>query len=242
MNPEIQSQTLSAAHDAAKHQSWALQDGRKWRCARVDAYVDNADCLQRHAAAQSAGGYCPCLECSIVQRFLPKNGGNMPRTAMLKESVKKIAKKTAAAPPPAKKAAQKSEPTPPPEKKTAADPFAGWESYIPKRQLCSLNPYVILTKNEFIFNMSVCRKFNLDAFLSVDAFFKSGRIGLRFCEDQSATLRLSALYKKSSGSSFRIAATGMITTFGLGDKIGKRFPLTELSPGFLEINLEKEIA
>lgn len=219
--------THSVSPDAdAKARALAVETGAKWKCARVNAWVDVTDCIARYVVAQDARpAHNPCLECSSIAAHVRKIGGIPEPQPQQKEPAKMAA--------PAKKL----------EVVQPSNPFAGWEKFDTKdRFRAGRKAFATLTKGHTLtFSSLAGEQLDLMRFASVDVYANNDKLGLHFREDADGQLCLTRHKAKQGGVNLNISARGITKHFGLEYLAGKHLPLSELAPGFVEIDLAREV-
>lgn len=218
-----------ASPDAdAKARAKAVEVGAKWKCSRVGAWVDVTDCLARYTVARDAqpAFHCPCLECSSIDAHIRKIGGIPESQPQQKEPIKMAA--------PAKKL----------EVVQPSNPFAGWEKFDTKDRLrAGRKAFATLTKGHTLtFSSLAGEQLDLMRFASVDVYANNDKLGLHFREDDDGQLRLTRHKTANKAWNLYISARGICKQYGLDYLTGKHLPLTELAPGFVEIDLAREVA
>jgi hypothetical protein len=242
----------------------AVASGTNWRCSRVKSWVNLDECTlryaeARYAEARGAGScYSPCLECSTIAVHLRAMGQRTPvyiteenpqptiqeETTMTKPAKKGtpdpiIEEVKAAAEP---KLEIVAKPAPEVKEKAAANPFAGWDQYSPGSALRGkLDVFASFTAAG-ILSLSVAaqEQIKLQLYSSVDVLHANGKIGLRLHPDKKGALSIVA--KTKSRSSATVSARGFLRQFKLEGVCGKRFAVREIAPGFVEIDLRREVA
>lgn len=210
----------------AKARALAVKTGAKWKCSRVGALVDVTDCLARYATAQTARpAHSPCLECSSITAHIRKIGGIPEPQPQQKEPAKMAA--------PAKKL----------EVVQQQNPFTKWEKFDTKdRFRAGRSAFATLTKSHVLtFSSLAGEQLDLMRFASVDVYANKGKLGLHFREDADGQLCLTRHKAKQGGVNLNISARGITKHFGLEYLAGKHLPLSELAPGFVEIDLAREV-
>lgn len=221
--------THSISPDAdAKARAKAVEMGAKWKCSRVNAWVDVTDCLARYTVAHAARpAHSPCLECSSIAAHVRKIGGIPEPQPQQKESAKMAA--------PAKKLEVVQ-----PE----VNPFAKWEKFDARGRLrAGLKSFATLNASRTLaFSTLAGEELGLLKFASVDVYANNDKLGIHFREDDEGQLRLTR-NKSSKGTwNIYVSARGVCKQYGLDYLAGKHLPLTELAPGFVEIDLAREVA
>lgn len=211
----------------AKARALAVETGAKWKCSRVGALVDVTDCLARYATAQDARPvHSPCLECSSIAAHVRKIGGIPEPQPQQKEPAKMAA--------PAKKLEVVQ-----PE----VNPFAKWEKFDAKisfrsgrKAFATLNASLTLA-----FSTLAGEQLSLLKFASVDVYANNDQLGLRFRADDDGQLKLTRHKSKNNSWNIYISARGVTKQYGLEYLVGKHLPLSEVSPGFVAIDLSSEV-
>lgn len=209
----------------AKARALAVETGAKWKCSRVNAWVDVTDCIARYVVAQDARpAHSPCLECSSIAAHVRKIGGIPEPQPQQKEPAMPVA-------------AKKLEVVQP------SNPFAGWEKFDTKdRFRAGRSAFVTLTKSHVLtFSTLAGEQLDLMRFASVDVYANNDKLGLHFREDADGQLCLTRHKAKQGGVNLNISARGITKHFGLEYLAGKHLPLSELAPGFVEIDLAREV-
>lgn len=211
----------------AKARALAVKTGAKWKCSRVNAWVDVTDCIARYVVAQDARpAHSPCLECSSIAAHVRKIGGIPEPQPQQKEPAKMAA--------PAKKLEVAQQP----------NPFTKWEKFDTRdRFRAGRSAFVTLTKSHVLtFSTLAGEQLDLMRFASVDVYANNDKLGLHFREDADGQLCLTRHKAKQGGVNLNISARGITKHFGLEYLAGKHLPLSELAPGFVEVDLSREVA
>jgi len=240
------------AHARAK----AIELGAKWKCSRVKKWVDLDVCVQLYAEAKDKGEYAPCLECASLTLHLREMGRSVtvntkgPEQAPVEPKKIIIVQEDAMARPAkkgtpdpiiveAKEEPHRLEIVAKPE--AGANPFAGWVQYAPADALRGKLDVFASFSSAGILSLSVAaqEQIKLQLYSSVDVLHKNGKLGLRLHAGKSGALAIVA--KTKSRSSATVSARGFMRQFKLEHLAGKRFQLREIQPGFVEIDLGKEV-
>lgn len=240
----------------------ALLRNQKFYCARIKAEVSPLNCKGKYTYAKAQGiAASPCLECAKVQMMLRKEPlANCPEpqpTIDPKEiaTMSRPAKK--GTPDPIQQEAKaeakleivvtQQRETKPVVSQNKADlsdknPFADWDAYDKTGVLRGkLAAFVSFTKDGLMtVSVGAQEAFGLMAYKSVDVYHRDEKLGLALRKDTSGVLAVVARAK--SKSSATISARGLIKKFKLDGKLGKRFAVREIAPGFVEIDLKSEVA
>ena len=219
--------THSVSPDAdAKARALAVKMGAKWECSRVNAWVDVTDCLARYATAQDARpDHSPCLECSSIAAHVRKIGGIPEPQPQQKEPAMPVATKKL-------------------EVVQPSNPFAKWEKFDARGRLrAGLKSFATLNASRTLaFSTLAGEELGLLKFASVDVYANNDKLGIHFREDDEGQLRLTR-NKSSKGTwNIYVSARGVCKQYGLDYLVGKRLHLNELSIGFVEVDLSREVA
>lgn len=234
----------------------ALLRNQKFYCSRIKAEVSPLNCKGKYHYAKAQGVTAsPCLECAKVLAMLrkepvatypepqptidPKELATMSRPAK-KGTPDQIQQEAKTEP----KLEIVSKPAPEVKEKagTLTNPFAGWDAYDKTGVLRGkLDMFVSFTKDGLMtVSVGAQEAFGIMGYKSVDVYHRDEKLGLALHKDTSGVLAVVARAK--SKSSATISARGLIKKFKLDGKLGKRFAVREIAPGFVEIDLKSEVA
>ena len=217
--------------DDAAARAMAVEHGMKWKCSRVNAWVNIGDCIARYVQARDAqpSFYCACLECASIDAHLRKNGISPTPTPQPKqqESVEMAT--------PAKKLEVV-------QAAKAANPFATWNKYERKLMYnAGKGACAVITKGHVLFfSAKAVEQHQMTAFASVDVFVGDGKIGMIFRNDDQGELSVTRK-TKTVAQGLNVSFRGVVKHHGLEAFAGKRVELIEHGPGVLEMDFSREV-
>lgn len=228
--------------------------GQTFYCNRIKAEVGARNCKSKYAYAKAQQiSASPCLECAKVLAMIrkdptpvepqptidPKEIAAMVRPAKKGTPDPIIEEAKAAAEP---KLEIVTKPAPEVKGKAAPNPFAGWDQYAPGAALRGKLDVFASFTSAGILSLSVAaqEQIKLQLYSSVDVLHANGKIGLRLHPGKKGALAIVA--KTKSRSSATVSARGFLRQFKLEGVCGKRFAIREIAPGFVEIDLGREVA
>lgn len=197
----------------AKARAMAIETGAKWKCSMVGEWVGKQDCEERYEAASD---FSPCRECATVRTFLTKQAKvtEMPRQASRVE---------------------KQEPQ--------TDPFAGLSVYSPKVSAAiGKEVYAYLGSGYLTFSMAAVVAYKLADHESATIMHdgKNGKVTRLVVYFGGKEMAVSSNGPKTKpGLSRKISSHGIIKHLKLSEYVGKRYEITEIAPGYIEVNFLK---
>lgn len=201
----------------------AVKSGMKWKCSRVNAWVNLGDCIARYVQARDAqpSFHCVCLECASIDAHIRKHGIT---TQTAKQEQSPVATKPKAKP----------------EQPSESNPFAGWERYRKEvRYNTGKAAYAAITNAHVLhFSAQAVVQHGLTRFKSVDVFASAGRLGLVFSKDGGGELKVTRKAKTET-QGLHVSLRGVVKHYGLECAAGKRFQMIPRGEGVIEIELEK---
>lgn len=125
---------------------------------------------------------------------------------------------------------------------TFTNPFSGWDQYSPGAALRGKLDVFASFTSAGILSLSVAaqEQIRLQLYSSVDVLHADGKLGLRLHPGKKGALAIVA--KTKNRSSATVSARGFLRQFKLEGLCGKRFAVREIAPGFIEIDLTREVA
>lgn len=232
----------------------ALVKNQRFYCSRIKAEVSALNCKSKYTYAKAQKiTASPCLECAKVLFMLRKSGPcpepqpiiDPKEIAAMAKPAKKgtpnpIVEEVKAAAEPKLEIVTK--PAPEVKEKAAPNPFAGWDQYAPGAALRGKLDVFASFTSAGILSLSVAaqEQIKLQLYSSVDVLHANGKIGLRLHPGKKGALAIVA--KTKSRSSATVSARGFLRQFKLEGVCGKRFAIREIAPGFVEIDLGREVA
>ena len=215
--------------DDAKARAMAVENGMKWKCSRVGAWVNIGDCMARYVQARDAqpSFHCVCLECASIDAHIRKHGITTPTQTAKQEQP------TVATKPKAKPAEQDHVVDP--------NPFAGWERYRKEvRYNTGKAAYAAITSAHVLhFSAQAVVQHGLARFKSVDVFSADGKLGLVFRQDEKSGELKVTRKSKTETQGLHVSLRGVVKHYGLEAAAGKRFQMVPRGDGVIEIELEK---
>ena len=215
--------------DDAKARAMAVENGMKWKCSRVNAWVNLGDCTARYVQARDAqpSFHCVCLECASIDAHIRKHGITTP-TQTAKQEQSPVATKP------------KAKPEQAPDQQSESNPFAGWERYRKEvRYNTGKDAYAAITNAHVLhFSAQAVVQHGLTRFKSVDVFASAGRLGLVFSKDGGGELKVTRKAKTET-QGLHVSLRGVVKHYGLECAAGKRFQMIPRGEGVIEIELEK---
>ena len=210
--------------DDAKARAMAVENGMKWKCSRVGAWVNMGECIARYVQARDAqpSFYCACLECASIDAHIRKHGITTPtQTANQEQS------------PVATKPKQ--------EQPIESNPFAGWERYRKEvRYNTGKDAYASITNAHVLhFSAQAVVQHGLTRFKSVDVFSADGQLGLVFRQDEKSGEPKVTRKAKTTTQGLHVSLRGVVKHYGLESTAGKRFQMVPHGDGVIELELEK---
>ena len=122
------------------------------------------------------------------------------------------------------------------------DPLAGLTLYHPgaarHAALAATDPHVYLSGNCMTFSAPAVSQFGLNDATTVSVFHDGapGEISRLVIHIGGKMMKLSVSGKGSIAR--KISALGMVKNLKMEEKIGKRYPIKEIAPGYLEIRMD----
>ena len=212
--------------DDAKARAMAVENGMKWKCSRVNAWVNLGDCIARYVQARDAqpSFHCVCLECASIDAHIRKHGITTP-TQTAKQEQSPVATKPKAKP----------------EQQGESYPFAGWERYRKEvRYNTGKAAYAAITNAHVLhFSAQAVVQHGLTRFKSVDVFASAGRLGLVFSQDENGGELKVTRKAKTTTQGLHVSLRGVVKHYGLESTAGKRFQMVPHGDGVIELELEK---
>ena len=219
----------------------ALLRNQKFYCARIKAEVSPLNCKGKYHYAKAQGiSASPCLECAKVLAMLRKEPlANCPEPQPTIDP-----KEIAAMVKPAKKEAPAAQKAAEPSLEIVKNPFDGWTKYDPMagRRAAALE-FVAISRTSISFSAAATENLKLKDYPTMTLYHGADgkKIGVELRKDASGVLKCTNETKGRAG--VKVAAQGLIKALNLAPDSfrKKRFALREIAPGFVEIDLGKEV-
>ena len=250
------SKAIQSPDNNAATTAKALVKNQKFYCSRIKAEVSPLNCKGKYHYAKAQGiTASPCLECAKVL-FMLRQSGPSPEpqptidpkeiAAMVRPAKKgtpdQIAQEVKAAVEPKLEIVTKPAQVVKEKAASLTNPFAGWDQYSPGSALRGKLDVFASFTSAGILSLSVAAQelIKLQLYSSVDILHSGNKIGLRLHPGKKGALAIVA--KTKNRSSATVSARGFLRQFKLEGVCGKRFAIREIAPGFVEIDLTREVA
>lgn len=212
MTPNGRTATGPNPDKDAKARAMAMRNGLKWKCSRVGQYVSIEICETKYAEAVD---FSPCRECSTIAAHLKKKGITMPKIttepATDKESLH-------------------------------VDPLAGLTIYHPgklrEQTAKETQPYVFLSKSCMTFSSPAITQFDLLKVETITIFHDGhpGTVSRLVLHLGGKVLKLTP--SGTNSVCRKVSSWGLVKNLQLESRVGKRYPIKEIAPGYLEIRFD----
>ena len=127
--------------------------------------------------------------------------------------------------------------------KTFTNPFEDWQPYDPySTRKENMKAYATFSSTTISFSSAASELLGLRYCKSANLYIKDKSLGVAMIHDDSGKMRVTGDTPGRRGG-VKISAAGVIKHLGGIDALkGKRFSIKEHRPGFIEINIEEELA
>jgi hypothetical protein len=228
----------------ARARAKAIEMGARWKCSRTKVWVNQEDCIGMYYTdkAQKLTN-SPCLECSVVVTMIKKLGADAMARPAKKGTPDPIVEEVKIATEPKLEIVTKPVPEVKEKAATFTNPFDGWQPYDPhSTRNANLKSYATFSSNTISFSSAATEGFGMRDCKSANLYLKGKSLGVMLIQDNSGKMRVTGDTPGRRGG-VKISAAGVIKHLGGVEALkGKRFSIKEHRPGFIEINVEEELA